>query len=123
MNMPVYSESELALQALIDMDQWQRLLTELGPDMLREFADEYFAETTESWFDEAVDPFAVDPATFKSLSHRSAGAGGTLGFKKLRYAFLCMEHTEFGDKSREFFNSMKGVFTETRNWVHQQLDV
>lgn len=122
MNMPVYSESELASKPLIDMDQWNRLLTELGPDMLREFADEYFDETTESWFDESVDPFDNDEKSFKSLSHRSAGAGGTLGFQKLRYAFLCMEHTEFGEQSRGYFARMKDVFTETRDWVHQQLD-
>ena len=46
----MYSEQELEQQPLIDDDQWGRLESELGLEMLQEFAQEFFEETREIWF-------------------------------------------------------------------------
>ena len=85
----MYSEQELEQQPLIDDDQWGRLESELGLEMLQEFAQEFFEETREIWFVPGFDPFSIEEKAFKSMAHRSAGAAGTIGFKKLRFAFLC----------------------------------
>lgn len=112
-----FNLSELENTALIDEAQWERLKNELGEDMLAEFSSEYFEETGELWVTPESDPFALDYPPFKSLSHRSAGAAGTLGFKKLRYAFLCMEHAGSVDDSKPFFDEMMKVLQATKDWV------
>jgi len=53
----MYSEQELEQQPLIDDDQWGRLESELGLEMLQEFALEFFEETREIWFVSGFDPF------------------------------------------------------------------
>lgn len=115
-----YSEDGLQQQALIDSDQWGRLVSELGLDMLGEFAGEFFMETREQWFDQPFDPEGMEPRAFRSMAHRSAGAAGTIGFKRLRYVFLCMEHNEVGPQTHHFFALMKQVFADTEQWVKAQ---
>lgn len=72
----MYSEQELEQQPLIDDDQWGRLESELGLEMLQEFALEFFEETREIWFVPGFDPFSMEEKAFKSMAHRSAGACG-----------------------------------------------
>lgn len=113
----MYSEQELEQQPLIDDDQWGRLESELGLEMLQEFAQEFFEETREIWFASGVDPFSMDEKSFKSMAHRSAGAAGTIGFKKLRFVFLCMEHTPLDENPRRYLTAMAGIFQSTQEWV------
>ena len=115
-----YSESNLMQQPLIDSDQWGRLCSELGLDMLLEFADEFFDETREQWFEPAPDLTALSEKSFKSMAHRSAGAAGTIGFVKLRYVFLCMEHNTMGPETARLIESMQGILGETESWVKAQ---
>lgn len=116
----MYSPETLQEQALIDDDQWGRLESELGLEMLREFADEFFEETREIWFVEDFSPQSFDPSAFKSMAHRSAGAAGTIGFKKLRFAFLCLEHNPTGADTAFFLKAMQQVFQSTLQWVHNR---
>lgn len=113
----MYSEQELEQQPLIDDDQWGRLENELGLEMLQEFAQEFFEETREIWFVPGFDPFSIEEKAFKSMAHRSAGAAGTIGFKKLRFAFLCMEHNPLGDETRHYLSAMSTIFQSTQDWV------
>lgn len=113
----MYSEQELEQQPLIDFDQWGRLENELGLEMLQEFAQEFFEETREIWFVAGFDPFSMDEKAFKSMAHRSAGAAGTIGFKKLRFAFLCMEHNPIGAETLRYMSAMTTIFQLTQNWV------
>ncbi|MDH4394095.1 MAG: hypothetical protein QE278_00315 [Limnobacter sp.] len=115
-----YSAEGIALQVLIDEGQWQRLNSELGKEMLREFADEYIQETLESWVDTDTDPLTLPDAAFKSLSHRSAGAAGTIGFKRLRYCFLCMEHLVDQGNRPQFVQLMKSILADTQAWLSAQ---
>lgn len=115
-----YTETELATQALVDADQWERLRHELGDAMVEELANEYFAEIQETWFHASALPFSLEPKKFRSLAHRSAGAAGTLGLVRLRFAFLCLEHNEFGVASVQFFQHMQATFFQTRQWVQSQ---
>lgn len=117
----MYSVEELEQQPLIDDDQWGRLEKELGADMLNEFAQEFFEETREIWFAAGQDPFALEPALFKSQAHRSAGAAGTIGFKKLRFVFLCMEHTPDREALQAYWNALAGIFETTRHWVSSRV--
>jgi hypothetical protein len=68
----MYSEKELEQQSLIDSDQWGRLESELGLEMLQEFAQEFFEETREIWFASGFDPLSMEEKAFKSMAHRSA---------------------------------------------------
>lgn len=113
----MYSEQELEQQPLIDDDQWGRLESELGLEMLQEFAQEFFEETREIWFVPGFDPFSIEEKAFKSMAHRSAGAAGTIGFKKLRFAFLCMEHNPLGEATLRYISAMGAVFQSTQDWV------
>lgn len=113
----MYSEQEIEAQPLIDADQWGRLETELGIDMLQEFSQEFFDETREIWFAPGFDPFSMEEKTFKSLAHRSAGAAGTIGFQQLRFVFLGMEHTPRGDDTQRLIEAMKVIFQTTLEWV------
>ncbi|MDX1669453.1 MAG: hypothetical protein R3194_08555 [Limnobacter sp.] len=115
-----YTEAEIQQAPLIDETQWERLKTELGEEMLEEFTGEFFEETTETWLEPSDDPFNLDDAAFRSLSHRTAGAAGTLGFKKMRVCMLCMEHSDSRDLSKGYFEIMKTVFQDTQNWVKTQ---
>jgi len=120
MDQSEFSADGIPLQALIDEGQWQRLKSELGEEMLTEFAQEYIQETLDSWVDTSTDPLTLPDATFKSLAHRSAGAAGTIGFKRLRYSFLCMEHlADHGHRSM-FLQLMKGTLADTQSWLGQQ---
>jgi hypothetical protein len=56
----MYSEKELEQQSLIDSDQWGRLESELGLEMLQEFAQEFFEETREIWFASGFDPSSME---------------------------------------------------------------
>ena len=116
----MYSEQELEQQPLIDDDQWGRLESELGLEMLQQFALEFFEETREIWFVSDFDPFSMEEKAFKSLAHRSAGAAGTIGFKKLRFAFLCMEHNPLGDETRHYLSAMATIFQSTQDWVQSK---
>jgi HPt (histidine-containing phosphotransfer) domain-containing protein len=116
----MYSEQELFDQPLIDDDQWGRLKNELGFEMLQEFTVEFFEETEEIWFVSDFNPLAFEEKAFKSMAHRSAGAAGTIGLKRLRYAFLCMEHNPLGEQTFQFLNAMKTVFADTKAWVGSQ---
>lgn len=116
-----FTMEELESAPLIDEVQWSRLQVELGEDMLKEFTQEFFDETSETWLTPSDDPFTLEDGPFRSLSHRTAGAAGTLGFRKLRVAMLCMEHSDSRDKSREYFESMKTVLSDTQDWVAAQL--
>ena len=69
----MYSEQELELKPLIDLDQWGRLENELGLEMLCEFAQEFFEETREIWQAPEFDPLSMEEKAFKSMAHRSAG--------------------------------------------------
>lgn len=113
----MYSEEELESKPLIDLDQWGRLETELGLEMLCEFAQEYFDETREIWLASEFDPFAFDEKEFKSMAHRSAGAAGTIGFQKLRFVFLCMEHNPLGEQTLRYLAAMQAIFHSTQEWV------
>lgn len=103
------------------MEQWDRLMNELGPDMIKEFSQEYFEETAELWISPPDDPYALDVKAFGSRAHRSAGAGGTLGFKRLRMAFLAMEYANDVAKAHGLEPLMLQVFDETRAWVSEQV--
>lgn len=116
----MYSEQELAAQPLIDSDQWGRLESELGLEMLREFSQEFFDETGEIWLKPDFDPFAMDEKAFKSLAHRTAGAAGTIGFRKLRFVFLGMEHNPLGEQTLLYLAAMKGIFHTTQQWVQDK---
>lgn len=116
-----FTEVEIESAPLIDEAQWSRLRAELGEDMLKEFTQEFFDETSETWLTPQADPFELDEGPFRSLSHRTAGAAGTLGFKKLRVVMLCMEHSESRDKSKVYFEIMKKVLSDTQDWVAAQL--
>lgn len=116
----MYSELELASQPLIDLDQWGRLESELGLDMLREFSQEFFDETSEIWLNPALDPLSMDEKAFKSLAHRSAGAAGTIGFQKLRFVFLGMEHSPLGEHTRFYLAAMQDIFHTTQQWVQDK---
>lgn len=116
----MYSEQELEQQSLIDADQWGRLENELGLEMLQEFAQEFFEETREIWFAPGFDPFSMEEKAFKSMAHRSAGAAGTIGFKKLRYVFLCMEHNPLGEETRRYLSAMGTIFQSTLDWIQSK---
>lgn len=116
----MHSEQELAAQALIDHDQWGRLESELGLEMLNEFAQEFFEETREIWMTPGFDPLAFEEKAFKSMAHRSAGAAGTIGFHKLRFVFLCMEHNPVGEQTHVFLAAMHEVFQSTQQWVQEK---
>lgn len=116
----MYSEQELEQQPLIDFDQWGRLENELGLEMLQEFAQEFFEETREIWFAEGFDPFSMEEKAFKSMAHRSAGAAGTIGFKKLRFVFLCMEHNPLGEETKQYLSAMSAIFQSTLDWVQSK---
>ncbi|WP_370261744.1 hypothetical protein [Limnobacter sp.] len=116
----MYTQSALLDQPLIDEDQWGRLQSELGSEMLQEFAQEFFEETRELWFDAALNPLGMEEKAFKSMAHRSAGAAGTIGFKRLRFAFLCMEHNPLGESTMTYVQSMRAVFEDTAAWVNSQ---
>ncbi|HEX4842696.1 MAG TPA: hypothetical protein VFV57_03435 [Limnobacter sp.] len=116
----MYTHSALLEQPLIDDDQWGRLRSELGMEMLQDFALEFFEETREMWFADGFDPFAMEDKAFKSMAHRSAGAAGTIGFKRLRFAFLCMEHNPMGESTPAFLQAMRAVFEDTCAWVNTQ---
>jgi HPt (histidine-containing phosphotransfer) domain-containing protein len=116
-----FTAVEIDAAPLIDDLQWQRLRTELGDDMLKEFIQEFFDETHETWFSPAEDPFVLDDGVFRSLSHRTAGAAGTLGFKKLRVVMLCMEHSGSRDLSKDYFETLKLVLSDTQSWVADNL--
>lgn len=120
MNAADFSEAGIAQQPLIDEAQWARLINELGLDMLREFAGEFVQETLESWIDIEHDPLAVPDAQLKSLAHRSAGAAGTIAFKRLRTCFLCLEQEADPERKAVFFYHMKATLTLTREWLAQQ---
>lgn len=120
MNQNEFSVDGIPLQVLIDEGQWQRLKSELGEDMLKEFADEYIQETLESWIDTSTDPMTLPDPTFKSLAHRSAGAAGTIGFKRLRYSFLCMEHLADQGRRETYLQLMKATLADTQAWLGQQ---
>jgi hypothetical protein len=113
----MYCVEELEQQPLIDSDQWGRLQSELGLEMLREFSFEFFEETREIWMVPNFDPFAFEEKAFKSMAHRSAGAAGTIGFKKLRYAFLCLEHNTMNEQTRHALELMNLTFEATQHWV------
>ena len=113
----MYSEQELEQQPLMDSDQWGRLENELGLEMLREFSQEFFEETREIWMVPNFNPFSFEEKAFKSMAHRSAGAAGTIGFKKLRYAFLCLEHTTVSDHTARALELMNTTINETQQWV------
>ncbi|HEX4917884.1 MAG TPA: hypothetical protein VFV43_08315 [Limnobacter sp.] len=117
----MYTHSALLEQPLIDDDQWGRLRSELGLEMLQDFALEFFEETRELWFVEGFDPLSMEEKAFKSLAHRSAGAAGTIGFKRLRFAFLCMEHNPLGEPTIGFLQTMRSVFEDTSAWVNTQI--
>jgi HPt (histidine-containing phosphotransfer) domain-containing protein len=117
MNPLEYTDAMLAEQVLIDLDQWARLKAELGGGMVKEFANEFFEEIKESWFDVGQDPFALNAIKFRSLAHRTAGAAGTLGFHQLRFVFLCLEHSENDEATRRFFSYMQVIFEQTEQWV------
>jgi len=116
----MYSEQELEQQPLMDSDQWGRLENELGLEMLREFSQEFFEETREIWFVPGFDPFAMEEKAFKSMAHRSAGAAGTIGFKKLRFVFLCMEHNPLGEETHRYLSSISTIFQSTQDWVQSK---
>lgn len=116
----MYSEQELEQQPLIDDDQWGRLENELGLEMLQEFAVEFFDEIRETWFVPGFDPFTLEEKAFKSMAHRSAGAAGTIGFKKLRFAFLCLEHTSLGEETLRYMSAMSAIFQSTQDWVNSK---
>ena len=116
----MYSEQELEQQPLIDNDQWGRLESELGLETLQEFGQEFFEETEEIWFVADFDPFSMEEKAFKSLAHRSAGAAGTIGFKKLRFVFLCMEHNPVGEDTQRFISAMRSIFQLTQEWVQNR---
>lgn len=116
----MYSEQELAAQPLIDSDQWGRLESELGLEMLREFSEEFFDETSEIWLKPDFDPFSMDEKAFKSLAHRTAGAAGTIGFQKLRFVFLGMEHSPLGEQTRLYLAAMQDIFHTTQQWVQDK---
>jgi hypothetical protein len=120
MNQNEFSADGIPLQVLIDEGQWQRLNSELGEEMLKEFADEYIQETLESWVDTDTDPLGLPDAAFKSLSHRSAGAAGTIGFKRLRYSFLCMEHLADQGNRALYLEMMKRTLADTQAWLIAQ---
>ena len=115
-----FSAEGIPLQVLIDEGQWQRLNSELGEEMLKEFADEYMQETLEAWVGAATDPMSFPDATFKSLAHRSAGAAGTIGFKRLRYSFLCMEHLADQSHRALYVQLMKTTLADTQAWLEKQ---
>ncbi|MCQ8894939.1 hypothetical protein NQT62_00610 [Limnobacter humi] len=115
-----YNEANLDLQDLIDLDQWGRLSRELGLDTLLEFATEFFEETREQWVDQQVDPHSMPEKAFQSLAHRSAGAAGTIGFMRLRFVFLCMEHNPIGDPTQRYMQHMRMVLEDTERWVASQ---
>lgn len=116
----MYSEEALEQQSLIDQDQWGRLQNELGLEILQEFAVEFFEEIRETWLAPGFDPFATDEKSFKSMAHRSAGAAGTIGFSKLRFVFLCMEHNPLGEQTRRYMQAMTHIFQTTQQWVQEQ---
>ena len=117
----MYSEQEIEQQPLIDDVQWGSLVKELGLDMLQEFAQEFFEETYQAWFANGFDPLSLDEKAFRSMAHRTAGAAGTIGFKKLRFVFLCMEQTPFDENIRRYLATMATVFQSTQEWVqHNQ---
>lgn len=116
----MYSEKELEEQPLIDDDQWGRLESELGLEMLQEFAHEFFEETREIWCVPGFDPLSMEEKAFKSMAHRSAGAAGTIGFKKLRFVFLCMEHNPLGDETKRYLSAMATIFQSTQDWVQSK---
>ncbi|HEX4878687.1 MAG TPA: hypothetical protein VFV39_02490 [Limnobacter sp.] len=118
----MYTHSALQEQPLIDDDQWGRLCSELGLEMLQDFALEFFDETRELWFSDGFDPLGMDEKSFKSMAHRSAGAAGTIGFKRLRFVFLCMEHNPLGPTTLEFLQTMRQVFDDTSAWVKMQAE-
>lgn len=113
----MYSIQELEQQTLIDTDQWGRLESELGVDMLQEFAEEFFEETREIWFMPGSNPLELDWTAFKSRAHRSAGAAGTIGFQRLRFAFLCMEHSPNAEAAGVVLKALDPIFQSTRQWV------
>jgi hypothetical protein len=114
----MYSEQDLASQPLVDSDHWKQLEVELGFEMLKQFAQEFFDETQEIWMKPAVEFLSIDEKVFKSMAHRSAGASGTIGFQKLRFVFLCMEHNAFGEQTQHFLAIMQDVFHSTQQWLH-----
>jgi len=116
----MYSEQELELKPLIDLDQWGRLENELGLEMLCEFAQEFFEETREIWQAPGFDPLSMEEKAFKSMAHRSAGAAGTIGFQKLRFVFLCMEHNPLGDQTLKYLATMQTIFQSTQEWVQNK---
>ncbi len=113
----MYSEQEIERQPLIDDAQWGSLIRELGPDMLRECATEFFEETRLVWFASGFDPLTFEEKAFRSLAHRSAGAAGTIGFKKLRFVFLCIEHNPLDENIHRYLAAMATVFQSTQEWV------
>lgn len=116
----MHSEQELESQPLIDLDQWGRLENELGLEMLTEFAEEYFEETQETWMVDGFDHTALEEKTFKSMAHRSAGAAGTIGFSKLRFVFLCMEHNPIDADTHRFISAMHEIFQATQQWIQSK---
>lgn len=96
-------------------------MSELGPEMIAEFSQEFFEETAESWISPPDDPYVLDVKAFGSRAHRSAGAGGTLGFKRLRMSFLAMEYANDVEKARAYEPLMRQVFEDTQQWVKQKL--
>lgn len=116
----MYSEQELDSKPLIDEDQWGRLENELGMEMLCEFAQEFFEETREIWQAPDLDPLAMEEKALKSMAHRSAGAAGTIGFQKLRFVFLCMEHSPLGEQTLRYMSSMQSIFQSTQEWVQNK---
>jgi hypothetical protein len=113
----MYCVEDLEQQPLIDSDQWGRLENELGLEMLCEFSAEFFEETREVWMVPGFSPFTFEDKVFKSMAHRSAGAAGTIGFKRLRYAFLCLEHTSVNDQTLHILELMNTTFNATEQWV------
>jgi len=52
------------------------------------------------------------------MAHRSAGAAGTIGFKKLRFAFLCLEHAREMEDTHRLLELTREVFESTRLWLN-----
>lgn len=112
-----FTIDELNQTPLIDQVQWARLVKELSLEELIVFTDEYVADLKKTWLEADSTPFQLEEEIPRSLAHRFAGTAGTIGLKKIRHAFLCIEYAADLNTAKQFFEHLETIVEETDAWV------
>ncbi len=113
----LYTVSELKSMPLVDEIQWERLKKELPVQELVVFVDEYLCELSQTWLMPESKPLQLEADDLRSLAHRFAGTAGTMGLKKIRYFFLCLEYAPTLQEAQQLHDQLDQIVQESKVWL------